>query len=195
MSCTWCCAGSGDEALAEAERTCSAAAALGASAGAAAQLPAAKCARVLVWHAPAAARYGFGGAGGASAAFGANAGHHSGNAGSSAGSADDFAAVDTDSDDIYQQPLLGPQKPGGSSGGLLQEPSREVQYDAVHAAAAGGVPTAAAQLAAEKAALKQQLRQLDTDFEVRLETEEPHEIDCNKKRDRGDKRRTAPAGH
>ncbi len=140
---------------------------------------------MLVWRAPATARYSFGGVGGAPAAFGGNAGHHSGNAGSSAGLVNDFAAVDNDSDDIYRQPSLGPHKPGGSGSGLLQEPSREVQYDAVHAAAAGFVPTAAAQLAAEKAALKQQLRQLDTDFEVRIETEESHEIHCKKKRDRG----------
>lgn len=51
------------------------------------------------------------------------------------------------------------------SGSLLEAPVAHVTYAAPPQ---GWMPAAAAQLAAEKVALKRQLRQLDADFEVRM---------------------------
>lgn len=114
------------------------------------KLPAAECA----WTAP------------ASAGFGSNAGSHSNSTARGGGAAaDDFDAIDAGVHGFFQQPPPGWRDRASNSnsggGSLLQAPSAEVQYDAV-----GDVPTAGAQLAAEKAALKRQLRQLDADFEV-----------------------------
>lgn len=79
------------------------------------------------------------------------------------------AQLSEDMDDGLNPDGGGSTMPPCSGGGLLEVPRAVVAYAALNpAGAAGGVPVGVAQVAAEKAALKRQLRQLDADFEVTL---------------------------